>query len=441
MGKFHLIGIKGAGMSALAQVLHGMGHYVQGSDRTTRFFTQKPLESLSIPLLEFNPRNILKLDPGFTVVASNAWPDEHPEISLSRKLGLRFYRYHEFLGELIRPFTSISVTGAHGKTTTAGLMAHVFEEQGPVARIIGDGTGSGRTGDKWFILESCEYRRHFLAYHPDYAVITNVDFDHPDYFRDFHDTLQAFQQMVRQVKQAVIACGDDPGVRMLSFPGKVLFYGLEPANDLRAYHVMVDEHGTSFDVSFLGNFLGRFAIPLHGDHNVLNALAVIGTAVLEKLDMERVADRLKTFSGVRRRFVETPLDSNILIDDYAHHPAEVTATIRAARDKYPSRRLVAVFQPHTYSRLEHFLDGFARALGEADEVHVCDVFGSVRESTGTVDVTDLLERLPGARHLSRENVGELNRYEDSVILFMGAGDIQKYQRWLLESGDRTRNVE
>jgi UDP-N-acetylmuramate--alanine ligase len=388
-------------------------------------------------LFPFDAKNVLKLDRGFVVVASNAYPDSHEEITECLDKGFRFYRYHQFLGELIRPFTSISVTGTHGKTTTAGLMAHVFGGLAPVSYIVGDGTGKGGINNRYFILESCEYRRHFLSYHPDYAVITNVDFDHPDYFSGFHDVRDAFLQMAAQVKKGIIACGDDPGVRTLVFRCPVLYYGMGETNDLVASHVISDIGGTSFDVSYQGRHIGRFEIPLHGDHNVLNSLAVIGAALLESLDLDGVANGLKTFRGVRRRFAEKPMGSNILIDDYAHHPAEVTATIRAAKDKYPARKLVAVFQPHTYTRLKHFLAGFADSLFEADEIYVCDIFGSAREEEGDVTVHDLLKLLPQARHLTRETVHQLENYQDSVLLFMGAGDIQKYQRWLIEAAEQS----
>jgi UDP-N-acetylmuramate--alanine ligase len=281
-------------------------------------------------------------------------------------------------------------------------------------------------------LESCEYRRHFLAYHPDYAVITNIDFDHPDYFSDPDDVKRAFQEMARQVKKGIVACGDDPATLELEAACPILNYGFGEINHLRARNVTRNVGGTAFDAWDGSRKLGRFHIPLHGDHNVLNTLAVIGICLLEGLDLGRVASRLPAFPGVRRRFAEKPYASNVVIDDYAHHPNEVKATIQAARSKYPHKPLVVIFQPHTYSRLKHFLDGFAASLAEADELYLCDIFGSAREADGNVSIHSLLAKLPRARHLTRENISDLLEHRESVLLFMGAGDIQKYQRWMME---------
>jgi UDP-N-acetylmuramate--alanine ligase len=417
-------------MSALAQVLYDMGFTVRGADQLTTFFTQKPLEKLGIEMRPFSPNNI---ESDYIIIASNAYRPDHVEVAEALRRGTEFYWYHEFLGKLIRPFVSISVTGTHGKTSTAGLLAHVLEGIAPTSFIVGDGTGRGGKEKKYFVLESCEYRRHFLSYYPDYAVITNIDFDHPDYFTGIDDVKNAFGQMVRQVKKQVVVCGDDKNTHELSADCPVLYYGFAPDNQLRARNVIRNSSGTEWTVEYKGSQIGTFQIPQHGTHHVLNALAVIGICLSEDLDMSVVQSRLQTFQGVRRRFAEKPFGSNILIDDYAHHPTEVRATMEAARNKYPQHKLVAIFQPHTYSRLKHFLTGFAEALQEADEVYLCDIFGSARECNGDVSIDDLLALLPQAKHLRKDNIKQLKSYDSSILLFMGAGDIQKYQKWLMES--------
>ena len=166
-------------MSALARILHDMGYEVQGSDVEKYFFTQVPLEEANIRMLPFNRENIKE---GMTVIAGNAFPDTHEEIEEANKQGVRVIRYHDFLGELMQKYTSIAVTGSHGKTSTTGLLAHVIEKAMPTAFLIGDGTGKGVKDASYFVFEACEYRRHFLQYEPDYAIMTNIDFDHPDYF-------------------------------------------------------------------------------------------------------------------------------------------------------------------------------------------------------------------------------------------------------------------
>ncbi|HQZ19876.1 MAG TPA: Mur ligase domain-containing protein, partial [Trichococcus flocculiformis] len=167
---YHFVGIKGSGMSALALILHGKGYRVQGSDVETYFFTQKGLDDASITIMPFNEANIT---PGLTVIAGNAFPDSHEEIAKAKELGLTVIRYHDFIGELIKNYTSVAITGSHGKTSTTGLLSHVLDGIAPTSYLIGDGTGFGREDAEYFVLEACEYRRHFLAYSPDYAIITN----------------------------------------------------------------------------------------------------------------------------------------------------------------------------------------------------------------------------------------------------------------------------
>ncbi|MEF3301641.1 UDP-N-acetylmuramate--L-alanine ligase [Paenibacillus sp. GYB003] len=425
MEKFHFIGIKGAGMSALAQVLHDSGCFVQGSDTETEFFTQKPLEQRGIPMYRFGESVID--GSGVKVIASNAFQDDHPEIAHCAKAGIPVQRYHHFLGEWISRFTSIAVTGAHGKTSTTGMLAHTFGGLTRASYLIGDGTGYGMPDSKYFIFESCEYRRHFLAYEPDYAVITNIDFDHPDYYTGLDDVTLAFQQMADRVKKHLVAYGDDEQVRTLKPKVPVLYYGLGERNDLRAENMKAGEDGMTFDALLRDTRLGTFTISAYGKHSVLNALAVIGVAVLEDLNLDSARRQLATFGGVKRRFSEKMVRGNVLIDDYAHHPTEISATLDAVRSKYPGKKVVSVFQPHTYSRLEAFIDDFAQSLSGSDEVYLCNIFGSARENGGRVSIENLIEKIPASRHISEQTIGELKQYNDCVLLFMGAGDIQKYQ--------------
>lgn len=198
MSIYHFIGIKGTGMSALAQILHDSGEAVQGSDLEKYFFTEEALREKNITILPFDENNITE---GLTIIAGNAFNDDHEEIKKAKELGLEFYRYHEFLGEWLTRFMSVAVTGAHGKTSTTGLLAHALKQNIPTSFLIGDGTGCGHPKSEYFVFEACEYRRHFLAYKPDYAIMTNVDFDHPDYFRSIEDVFDAFQSMAMNVKK------------------------------------------------------------------------------------------------------------------------------------------------------------------------------------------------------------------------------------------------
>ncbi|WP_342432656.1 UDP-N-acetylmuramate--L-alanine ligase [Neobacillus sp. FSL H8-0543] len=421
---YHFVGIKGSGMSALAQVLHDMKFEVQGSDVEKHFFTQLALEESGIKILPFQKENI---EPGMTIIAGNAFPDTHEEIQEAMKLGLPIVRYHRFLGDFMQNFTSVAVTGAHGKTSTTGLLAHVIKGAKPTSFLIGDGTGKGEEDAKYFVFEACEYRRHFLSYFPDYAIMTNIDFDHPDYFANIDDVFSAFQEMAVQVKKGIFAYGDDGQLQKIQAKVPVLFYGFGEENDYQAKNLVKTTSGTSFDVFIRNTFYDTFTIPTFGEHSVLNALAVIGICHYETIDVLIVKALLSSFQGVKRRFSEKRIGSQILIDDYAHHPTEIKATIDAANQKYPDREIVAVFQPHTFSRTQAFLEDFAKSLRLADKTYLCEIFGSARENHGKLTIQDLQSRIEGSEVLLEENTALLEKHKDSVIVFMGAGDIQKFQ--------------
>jgi UDP-N-acetylmuramate--alanine ligase len=421
---YHFVGIKGSGMSALAQILHDMKFEVQGSDYEKRFFTQVALEQSGIKILPFQKENI---QPGMTIIAGNAYPDTHEEIQEAMKLGLPIVRYHRFLGDYMQNFTSVAVTGAHGKTSTTGLLAHVMNGAKPTSYLIGDGTGKGEQESEYFVFEACEYRRHFLSYFPDYAIMTNIDFDHPDYFANVEDVFSAFQEMALQVKKGIIACGDDEQLQKIQAKVPVVFYGFAEENDFQARNVVKSTDGTTFDVFVRNTFFETFTIPTYGDHNILNSLAVIALCQYENLDVNIVKEQLLTFKGVKRRFTEKQVGSQVIIDDYAHHPTEIKATIEAARQKFPDREIVAVFQPHTFTRTQTFLEEFADVLNQADKVYLCEIFGSARENHGKLSIEDLQAKISDAEILKEENTLELKKHDNGVIIFMGAGDIQKFQ--------------
>ncbi|ERL66357.1 UDP-N-acetylmuramate--L-alanine ligase [Schleiferilactobacillus shenzhenensis] len=426
MTKYYFIGIKGSGMSALALILHDLGNDVSGSDIDQFTFTQKPLAAAGIPMYPFDPAN---LHEGMTVIRGNAFRDDNPEIAQAKKMGLPMYRYNEFLGEFMKPYTSIGISGTHGKTSTTGLLAHTLSGVAKTSYLIGDGTGKGVPNARFFVYEADEYERHFVSYHPDYSVITNIDYDHPDYYKDIDDVVSAFQQEVDQTRKAVFAWGDDPHVHALHHDVPMYFYGLKDTDDFQAVNVQRTTKGSSFDVLFHKQPIGHYAVSLFGEHSILNSLAVIGVAHLERMDPAKVAAELESFQGVKRRFAETDYGSTKVIDDYAHHPNEIRATLDAARQKFPDRKIVAVFQPHTYTRTKALMPGFVKSLSQADAVYIFPIFGSVRESHGNVSSQDLADKIPqGATVLTNGDTTPLLKEQGNVLVFMGAGDIQKYEK-------------
>lgn len=424
---YYFVGIKGTGMSALALILHDLGYEVQGSDIAKTTFTQKGLQQAGIRINDFIADNIQE---GMTIILGNAFGEDNPEVQRAQELNLPILSYPQMVSQLIEQSTSIGVAGAHGKTSTTGLLAHVLSGIAKTSYLIGDGTGKGIKDSKFFVFEADEYRRHFLAYHPDYLIMTNIDFDHPDYFRDLDDVLAAFQTEALQVKKALFAWGDEPILRKVHTESQVpiYYYGLGDSNDFRAVNIERDTQGSHFDVLYQGQKIGRFSIPLFGEHNVLNSLAVIGISFLEKIDPQLIQQELSSFQGVKRRYSEKQVGDMILIDDYAHHPSEIKATIDAARQQYPQKQIIVVFQPHTYSRTKALLDGFAQSLDLADTVYLTNIFGSIREQQGQISSQDLGNKIKhGGQVITLDNLQPLLQYHDAVLIFMGAGDIQKYE--------------
>lgn len=425
---YHFIGIKGSGMSALALMLHQMGHNVQGSDVDKYYFTQRGLEQAGVTILPFSPNNISE---DLEIIAGNAFrPDNNEELAYVIEKGYHFKRYHEFLGDFMRQFTSLGVAGAHGKTSTTGLLAHVLKNITDTSFLIGDGTGRGSANANYFVFEADEYERHFMPYHPEYSIITNIDFDHPDYFTGLEDVFNAFNDYAKQVQKGLFIYGEDPKLHKITSEAPIYYYGFEDSNDFIAKDITRTVNGSDFKVFYNQEEIGQFHVPAYGKHNILNATAVIANLYIMGIDMALVAEHLKTFSGVKRRFTEKIIDDTVIIDDFAHHPTEIIATLDAARQKYPSKEIVAIFQPHTFTRTIALLDEFAHALSQADSVYLAQIYGSAREvDNGEVKVEDLAAKIVKHSDLvTVENVSPLLNHDNAVYVFMGAGDIQLYER-------------
>lgn len=423
---YFFVGIKGTGMSSLALILHDKGCKVMGSDIDKYTFTQRGLEQAGIKILPFNADNI---KPRMIIVAGNAFNDDQEEIAKAKEMGLKVMRYPEVVEMIIEETTSIGVAGAHGKTSTTGLLAHVMSGVSPTSYLVGDGSGKGTPDARFFVFEADEYRRHFVAYHPDYTIMTNIDFDHPDYFTGIDDVCDAFETLARQTKKGIFAWGEDKNLRKLNANVPIYYYGTEDNDDFVAKNIKRTTTGSSFDVYFHDQFLGNFETHLFGEHNVLNTLAVIAVSYFEKIDLGKVKQELLTFKGVKRRFTEKTVADMVIIDDYAHHPHEIRATLDAARQQYPNKKLIAVFQPHTFTRTIALMDDFAKSLNIADQVYLTDIFGSIRENSGNVSSADLGKKITkGGEVLKLDNMSPLLDYHDAVVIFMGAGDIQKYER-------------
>ena len=423
---YHFIGIKGTGMSALAQIMKSLGYEVQGSDKPDHFFTEAGLLEKGIKILNFSKDNIKE---DMVIVQGNAFKDDHEEVVRAKELGLKIYTYQEMVGRLTEMFMTIGVSGCHGKTTTTAMMAHVLDNIVGTNYLIGDGSGFASKENKYFCLEACEYKRHFLAYTPYYAIITNIELDHIDYYKDIDDVISAYQEYANKAEKMVIACGDDTYTHTLEVNPPIFYYGLNDDNDIIAKDVEYHNEGTSFDVFVEDNYYGHFDLPLFGKHMLLNALAVISVCYYERLEAKDVAKYLKTFKGAKRRFKENVIGDIVTIDDYAHHPTEVKVTIKAARQKYPDKKIVAILKTHTLSRTKEMADEFVEALNLADDAYVMDV-GVDREEIGydDVDYHVILDKLRNGKYMSLDKVDELLKYENAVLIFMSSKDIYVLQK-------------
>ena len=423
MSKYHFIGIKGSGMSSLAQIAYDMGHIVQGSDEETYFFTQEKLEQRNIPMFYYNEENIKE---GYEIILGNAFDDTHIECRRAKELGLKIYTYAQFLGKLLEETPSIAVTGAHGKTTTTTMISNIFKHNRVTSYLIGDGTGHGEKNSDFMIAEACEYYRHFLAYHPDYAIVTNIDFDHPDYFNDEYDMFDAFQSFVNQVKNTVVICGDDRlASKLKPAHAKTITYGFNDGNDYQIKNVQTSTEYSKFDIYKNNTLLGTFTMAIFGLHDISNATSAIALADINGISVEKIQESLDLYRPAERRFSEYKFSSNVVVDDYAHHPSEIKATIDSARRKYTGKQIVAIFQPHTYTRTAKFLNEFAESLLTADKVFLCPIFASVREKEKIVGIEDLQKVTPGSEIIHGEEDFDKLNFENTVFLFMGAGNINK----------------
>ena len=422
--KYYMAGIKGAGMSALALLLNDLGYEVIGYDDASEHrFTEDKLLERGIKI--YNDSNDELTSDCIVIYSPALKKDEHKELIRAQARGCIIYEYEEMLGKLTKKFNTICISGCHGKTTTTSMLSHIMDNIEGCSYIIGDGRGHGNKESNRFILEACEYRRHFLAYDPEYVVITNIEMDHTDYYKSMDDMILAYQEFANKAEKMVIACGDDVNTRYLEVNPQIYYYGLDEDNDIQARDVEYSKDGTSFDVFVEDEYYGHFSLPLFGKHMLLNALAVIAICHYERLDAREVARYLKTFKGAERRFKESKVGNNIIIDDYAHHPTEVKVTIKAARQKYPDKQIIAVFKPHTFSRVEEFADEFAEALNLADYAYVMDI-NYDREDPNDypgISAYTIIDKLNNGDYIEQGQAEKLLKYDNAVILFMSSKEI------------------
>ena len=440
MAKVHFIGIGGSGLSAIARLLLESGDTVTGSDRVLSPFAVDLQKTGATVYIGHHPRYITGAD---WVVRSSAIPDDNPEVVAALAANIPVYKRADFLGKLMADKIGIAVAGTHGKTTTTAMIAWVLTELkrnpsfiiGSVMSNLGVNARAGK--GKAFVIEADEYDRMFLGLKPRIAIVTNLEHDHPDCYPTFEDMFAAFESFVDLLPAdgTLIVCADDSGATSLinhaRKAGKaVVGYAVQgemtinSPNWIQARALKPNSlGGYSFEVaSNLSGGLSSAKVDLQvpGEHNVRNALAVLAVVELLGLSTQKAAKALAKFSGTGRRFeIRGEVDGVTVIDDYAHHPTEIVATLSAARARYPERRVWAVWQPHTYSRTQTLFTEFSRAFKDADEVIVSEVYAS-REPKQDFTSAEVVSAMP---HASARYIATLNEISHYLIEQLQPGDV------------------
>lgn len=417
--KYYCIGIKGTGMSTLAQILSDLGNDVSGyDDAKGHKFTQDGLEARNIPIYYDGNHEI---SPDTIVTYSVAFKEDHPEMKRVKSLGLTIKKYNEIMGDVIDEFTTVGVSGTHGKTTTSSIIRHLLENTVGCNYFIGAGDGHATRENKYYVVESDEFNRHFTAYHPTYSIITNIEAEHLECYKDIDDIRSTFEIFANQTKKLIVANGDNEEVRKINYKTKVLFYGFNENNDIVIKNVYLAETGSSFDLYINNELYGHFSIPLYGKHMVMDAAAAITMVKEIGLEKDTIEKLLKTFKNAKRRFAEQRVGESIIIDDYAHHPTEIKVTLEAVKQKYPNKRLVVVFVPNTYSRTRDFKDEFIEAFKIADKTYLTEIDCNREkpEDYPGISSSIILAGLDSGEIISESTIDKLLKEKDSVVCFMG----------------------
>jgi UDP-N-acetylmuramate--alanine ligase len=446
--KIHMVGIGGAGMCPLAEVLLSHGHIVTGSDRA-RSAASSRLESIGIQV-QYNhiPEHVKATD---LLVYSSAVKEDNPERVFARENNIPCIRRAELLGDLMRANFTICISGTHGKTTTTSLIGTIFHEAALQPTVLVGGMVRSAESHAFIgksnimVAEADEYDRSFLAMYPTIAVITNIEADHLDCYGNLQNIKDAFIEFTERIPfyGAVVVCIDDSGVRdvLNSIRRTVVTYGIEKEADYRAISVEFSTGKPTFTILKKGVVLGSVTLNVPGKHNILNALASIAVATEMGIEFKSIAASLARFQGVRRRFeVVGKVNGITVIDDYAHHPGEIRATLDAARSSGFSR-VIAVFQPHLYSRTRDFMADFAESLGRADVIYIADIYKAREEPIPGVSSETIVKNISASGHRNVHYVPQKNEIipliaesakNGDAVVIMGAGDIWEIAPGILE---------
>ena len=449
----HFVGIGGIGMSGLAELLLNQGYTVSGSDMTETDITQNLQKMGGQIYVGHSAENIGNAD---VVVHSSAVKSDNPEIEAANEKGIPVIRRAEMLAELVRlkPY-AVAVAGTHGKTTTTSIAGMVMTEAGLDPTIIVGGVvrslaTNARLGDgDYIVAEADEFDRSFLTLSPTIAIITNIEIEHLDIYKDLDDIKNTFLTFASRVPfyGAVIACIDEPHLREIlpDIKKRVITYGLDESAEVRAVDISYESGESRFDLFNDGDDLGEIRLHLPGVHNVKNALGVIALALELDIPFDIVAKTLNEFEGVRRRFeIKKRIAGMMIVDDYAHHPTEVKSSLSAAQTGW-NRRVIAVFQPHLYSRTRDFKDEFGSSFNHADVVIITDIYPAREAPIEGVTGKLIADAVESSGHKEVHYLPEKEKIADflmefategDMIITIGAGDINKVGEEFIQKLER-----
>lgn len=430
--EMYFTGIGGTGMSGLAEIMHQLGVSVRGSDLRLTPVTER-LEKLGIQVLQGHAAANLRPDLNALVITS-AVDQDNPELVEARRRGLPVLLRGELLAELMRPRRGVAIAGSHGKTTTSTMVASICLAAGLDPTVVIGGSvpalngANGRLGSSdWLVCESDESDGSFVWLMPRFAAITNIDHEHLDHYGSYDGVREAFVSFSNRVswEGALAVCIDDPGVASIlpRIRRRVVTYGRSEAARMRILHPLATTSGISFELSLAGCGLGRFDVPVLGEHNILNATAAITLALELGLDVEIVRTALATFRGPGRRMEHKGEEAGVrVIDDYGHHPSEVRATLKALRPAAAPGRLYVIFQPHRYTRTLALIDEFATSFRDADVLRIVDLYAASEQPIEGVSAQSLAARIQAAGHPDVKYAGSVDAAAAEAVQEVRAGD-------------------
>lgn len=419
---YYLIGIKGSGMASLANILCDMKFEVRGVDYKEDFFTTK---EFSNSIIVENFEN-MRLEDSFVYIIGNAFIS-HPVTSFIINNGYHYHFYPKFIDELFN-ITKIAVSGTHGKTTTTKMIAALRDYQ--CSYLIGDGTGGSKTED-FFVFEACEYKETFLNYHPKYLVITNIDYDHPDYYDSILDVYNSFNKMAEQ-SEYVICNGDDKYCQKINVFNKIT-YGFNENNDLYCEYEIA-ENGYDLTLHYMG-VSNKVFFPFLGTHLLYDFLASYLCLRCLGISNEEIEENIYNIELPKRRLEQKKIDNKVIITDYSHHPNEIKAFYESISLMYPDYKKILIFQPHTNTRTIKFKYDFKKALGLFDKTYLVDVFTSIREFNDDDIFIEMLDFFDVEAYTTSV-MKQLMKEEKVVIGYVGAGDIDKRYQDLIKEFKR-----